>query len=171
MPPGRARPRRLLLLLIPLTLLVQGALYSRLYPRLALLAWLAPAALGMANAGAILYCLPRWRAPIAQWAAGALAVGASVAVAIVATAGRNLLLLERHGHAPGWAQLVRPSEWWGLQRAVVGLDICCSRGGGVFPPLSHWSFVALELSASAAGAAWVVLTLQRQRGREGSLPD
>jgi hypothetical protein len=166
----RSRPGLLLAILLPLTLLVQGGLYSYLYPRFALLAWIVPFVLGLATAGAALYVLPAGRSAILQWSAAAGAVLIAQATALEAAVVRCLLLLARHDEARSWALLFRPARWWSIQKAVVRLDICCSRGGDVFPPLAHWSFLALELAAALGGAIFVALVLQRQRLPDGRLP-
>lgn len=167
----RSRPGLLLAILLPFTLLAQGGLYSYLYPRFALLAWILPSVLAMATAGAALYVLPAGKGAIPQWAAAVAAVLTAQAAALLSILVRALLLLERYEEARSWALLLRPAGWWSLQKAVVGLDICCSRGGDVFSPLAHWSFLALELAATLGGAVFVVLTLQRRRQPDGRLPE
>lgn len=165
-----ARPGLLLALLLPFMVVVQAGLYSWLYPRFALFAWLVPAVFAMATAGAALYCLPRQTGHIGRLSAGALAAAIPLAATLLATVARNLLLLERHDQARSWLLLFQPSRWWSLQQAVAQLAICCARGGGAFSPLAHWSFVVLELGAAAAGALYVVLALDRRRRPDGGLP-
>jgi hypothetical protein len=167
----RSRPGLLLAILLPFTLLVQGGVYSYLYPRFSLLAWIVPFVLGTATAGAVLYVLPAGRSPVLQWSAAAAAVLIAQASALVSVVSRDLLLLARYDEARSWALLLRPARWWSLHKAVVRLDICCSRGGSVFSPLAHWSFVAIELAATLGGAIFIVLWLQRRRLPDGSLPE
>lgn len=169
--PRRSRPGLLLAMVLPSMLLVQGGLYSYLYPRFALIAWILPFVFGAVSAGAALYVLPAGRSPILQWSAGAAAVLVAQAATLLSGLSRALLLLERYEEARSWAVLLRPARWLSLQKAVMRLDICCSRGGEVFSPLAHWSFLALEFAASLGGAVFVVLTLQRQRRPDGRLPD
>jgi hypothetical protein len=170
MRPAGARPGLLLGILLPVTLLVQGGVYSYLYPRFPFLAWLVPFVLGTATAGAALYVLPGGRSAFGQGSAAITAVLIAQAAALFSVLVRALLLLERHEEARSWALLLRPGRWWSLQKAVVQLDICCSRGGYVFSPLSHWTFLALELAAPLGGAVYMVLLLQRQRLPDGRLP-
>jgi hypothetical protein len=167
----RSRPGLLLSVLLALTPLVEGGVYSYLYPRFALFSWVLPFVLGVATAGAALYVLPAGRGSIPQWSAAATAILIAQATALLSVIARALLLLERYDEGRSWALLLRPAEWWSLQKAVVGLDICCTRGGDVFSPLAHWSFLTLELAATLGGAVFVVVTLHGQRRPDGSLPD
>jgi hypothetical protein len=167
----RSRPGLLLAILLPLTLLVEGGVYSYLYPRFALFAWVLPCVFGIATAGAALHVLPAGRSPIPQWSAAATAILLAQASALLSVLARDLLLLERHAEARSWELLLRPARWWSLQKAVVGLDICCARGGSVFSPLAHWSFLALELAATLGGAVFVIVALHRQRHPDGCLPE
>jgi hypothetical protein len=166
----RSRPGLLLAILLPLTLLVEGGVYSFLYPRLALLAWILPAVLATATAGSALYVLKLGTSVPRQWVGAIVAVLVAENAAVFSVLARGLLLLERHEQARSWAMLLRPEKWWALQKAVVRLDLCCSRGGGTFSPLAHWSFLCLELAATLGGAVFVVVVLQRQRLPDGRLP-
>src|SRR3990172_4251231 len=99
----RPRPGLLLAILLPFTLLAEGGVYSYLYPRFALFAWIVPCVFGMATAGAALYVLPPGKSAILQWSAAATAVLLAQATTLESVAARGLLLLARHEDARSWA--------------------------------------------------------------------